>query len=247
MGAGILLAVYEQEGQRAPRLVMGTGFGTESSRFDAAEAFPCGEKEPCIDGMYENMPSPPENVSGALKFNVILLALRLHMVGPCPVWYARDTHIAMHALDGLDFLYQSTICRFPCYNKSFKPFNERGGGMEGHSSEIALLAQEFEACRKILLAFGDENRQHLILEMMQMEHCGGARVGAITERTHLSRPAVSHHIRILKDAGILKMRREGTKNYYYFDADAEAMNRLLRMLEHAKAIMERLPDRSGET
>ena len=42
------------------------------------------------------------------------------------------------------------------------------------------------------------------------------------------------------------MRREGTKNYYYFDADVEAMNQLLQMLTHAKAIMENLPDRSGE-
>ena len=41
------------------------------------------------------------------------------------------------------------------------------------------------------------------------------------------------------------MRREGTKNYYYFDADTEAMNRLIRMLEHAKALMEQLPVRSG--
>lgn len=49
----------------------------------------------------------------------------------------------------------------------------------------------------------------------------------------------------LKDAGLLKMRREGTKNYYYFDADMEAMNRLIHMLEHAKEIMEQLPDLSG--
>ena len=82
--------------------------------------------------------------------------------------------------------------------------------------------------------------------MMQMGNCAGVRVGDITERTHLSRPAVSHHIRILKDAGLVKMRREGTKNYYYFDADAKAMNGLLSMLEHAKEIMENLPDRSGE-
>lgn len=112
--------------------------------------------------------------------------------------------------------------------------------------EIGRLAEEFESCRKILLAFGDENRQYLILEMMRMGQCKGVRVGEITEKTHLSRPAVSHHIQILKEAGILKMRREGTKNYYYFDADAGAMNRLIQMLVHAKAIMEQLPDRSGE-
>lgn len=112
--------------------------------------------------------------------------------------------------------------------------------------DIKKLAIEFKQCRKILLALGDENRQHLILEMMQMGECGGVRVGAITEKTNLSRPTVSHHLQILKDAGLIKMRREGTKNYYYFDADTEAMNQLLQMLTHAKHIMENLPDRSEE-
>ena len=108
--------------------------------------------------------------------------------------------------------------------------------MSEHREEINRLAEEFEGCQKILLALGDENRQHLMLEMMRMEHCGGTRVGAITEKTNLSRPAVSHHIQILKEAGILKMRREGTKNYYYFDANFEAMNRLIQMLEHARSV-----------
>ena len=118
--------------------------------------------------------------------------------------------------------------------------------MSQYQEDVHLLAEEFAQCRNILLALGDENRQHLILEMLKMNQCGGVRVGAITEKTHLSRPAVSHHLRILKDAGLLKVRREGTKNYYYFDADAEAMEALLRMLTHAKQIMEQLPDRSGK-
>lgn len=113
------------------------------------------------------------------------------------------------------------------------------------SEDIDRLAREFEKCQQILLALGDENRQHLILEMMQMEDCNGVRVGEITERTHLSRPAVSHHIRILKQAGILKMRQEGTKNYYYFDVDMESLNQLTQLLHHIKGIMQALPDRSG--
>lgn len=112
--------------------------------------------------------------------------------------------------------------------------------------DVRKLAEEFKLCRRILLALGDENRQHLILEMMQMGECGGVRVGAITEKTNLSRPAVSHHLGILKDAGLVKVRREGTKNYYYFDADSEAMTMLLQMLTDAKEIMENLPDRSGK-
>lgn len=79
-----------------------------------------------------------------------------------------------------------------------------------------------------------------------MGRCSGVCVGEIAERTHLSRPAISHHVRILKEAGLLRMRREGTKNYYYFDADTDAMCSLIQMLAHAKRIMEALPDRSGE-
>lgn len=41
-----------------------------------------------------------------------------------------------------------------------------------HSKEIRQLAKEFESWQKILLALGDETRQHLILEMMKMEDCG---------------------------------------------------------------------------
>ena len=127
----------------------------------------------------------------------------------------------------------------------FRNINFRYAG--GTAVSYTHLAEEFSDCRKVLLALGDANRQHLILEMLRMEQCGGVRVGDIAEKTHLSRPAVSHHIRILREAGLLRMRQEGTKNYYYFDADLDAMNSLIRMLTHAKSIMERLPDRSGET
>lgn len=111
--------------------------------------------------------------------------------------------------------------------------------------DINNLADEFKACQKTLAALGDETRQHIIIEMMQIDKCTGVRVGEITEKTHLSRPAVSHHIRILKDAGIINMRREGTKNYYYFDVDASAINQLVDMLTHVKMVMEHLPDRSS--
>ncbi len=117
--------------------------------------------------------------------------------------------------------------------------------MEDYREAINELALEFESCRKLLVALGDENRQHLLLEMMRMWPCGGLRVGALTARTHLSRPAVSHHLQILKEAGVLKVRREGTKNYYYFDSGLAAVNRLLRMLEHAREMVERLPVSDG--
>lgn len=143
-------------------------------------------------------------------------------------------------LNRLDFLSQRALTIKNVYNG----LSKRTKGVVG-LQELAKLAKEFAACQKTLLALGDENRQHLILEMMQMGKCSGARVGEITQRTHLSRPAVSHHLRILKDAGLIKMRREGTRNYYYFDADTQAMRSLLQMLHHANEIMQSLPNRNG--
>lgn len=111
--------------------------------------------------------------------------------------------------------------------------------------EIETLSEEFKSTQEILSALGDEMRQHLILVMMESGSCSGLRVNEIAEKTNLSRPAVSHHLQILKRAGLVKVRREGTKNFYYFDADMAALDRLITMLTHAKTIMQALPDRSG--
>lgn len=113
-------------------------------------------------------------------------------------------------------------------------------------NEIKELAVRFKKCQKLLTAIGDENRLHLMVEMMQMGSCGGARVGDITECSHLSRPAVSHHLQILKDAGILGVRKEGTKNYYYFDSHQESMRILIEALQCAVNIAEQLPSREEE-
>lgn len=110
--------------------------------------------------------------------------------------------------------------------------------------EIEQLATDFEQCRKVLIALGDENRQHMILEMMKMKDCYGVRVNDISKKTNLSRPAVSHHLQILKQADILNMRKEGTKNYYYFDTDQTSFELLINVLQKTISITSSLPDRS---
>lgn len=111
--------------------------------------------------------------------------------------------------------------------------------------ELKKLANEFEQSRKILTVLGDETRQHLIVIMMQTGNCMGLRVEEIAERTHLSRPAVSHHLQIMKDAGLVRVRKEGTKNFYYFDETAKSLNLLINTLTHARDLVLQLPDRSG--
>lgn len=83
--------------------------------------------------------------------------------------------------------------------------------------QLNLIKDDFINSQKVLLAIGDETRQAILMVLMSTDCQTGLRVGEITEQTHLSRPAVSHHLKILRDAGVILMRKEGTKNFYYID------------------------------
>ena len=67
---------------------------------------------------------------------------------------------------------------------------------------LNIITREFKECKKVLLAIGDDTRQAIIIALLESD-CNGIRVGEITKKTHLSRPAVSHHLKILKESGLL--------------------------------------------
>jgi DNA-binding transcriptional ArsR family regulator len=51
----------------------------------------------------------------------------------------------------------------------------------------------------------------------------GARpVGEIASGLPVSRPAVSQHLRVLKEAGLVRERRQGTRNFYSVNGDGLA-------------------------
>ena len=113
--------------------------------------------------------------------------------------------------------------------------------------DVKALATELVACQKLLTGLGDASRQHIILTMMSMAECHGARVMEIAARTNLSRPAVSRHLQILKEAGIVKLRKEGTRNYYYLDPDMASVQRLVGVLQKSIEIGADLQKNSGGT
>lgn len=113
------------------------------------------------------------------------------------------------------------------------------------SKELLELANEFKECKKALIALGDETRQLIISELL-LSDCMGVRVGEIAQKTNLSRPSVSHHLQILKNANIISVRREGTKNYYYLDAKDNELNKLINLFKHVNSIMMTVPDRKGD-
>lgn len=86
----------------------------------------------------------------------------------------------------------------------------------------------FHLCMPLFIALGDEIRLTIIESLAEAYIAGtgsgisrdellkiGLNVREITDKTNLSRPAVSHHLKLLKDAGIINVRKEGTSNYYY--------------------------------
>ena len=110
------------------------------------------------------------------------------------------------------------------------------------------LKQHFHTCMPLFIALGDEIRLTIIEALTDEALTGrtkntpmntnqpdknddrpislptqprphGLNVREITERTSLSRPAVSHHLKILKTAGLIDVHREGTCNYYYLSIE----------------------------
>lgn len=102
--------------------------------------------------------------------------------------------------------------------------------------ESLKLRSEFKDCQKMLTAIGDETRQHLIA-LMIMEKCSGARVVDIAKKTNLSRPAVSHHMQILKDAGFVYAHKEGTMVYYSLNFNTDAIDKLKVLVEHIDVLL----------
>ncbi len=98
-----------------------------------------------------------------------------------------------------------------------------------------------------LTALGDPTRQAIFERLRE----GPLPVGEIARGLPVSRPAVSQHLRVLKEAGLVHERREGTRHYYGVDGDGlAALREYLEgfwndALEAFKAAAER--DEKGES
>ncbi|EDS71346.1 transcriptional regulator, ArsR family [Anaerofustis stercorihominis DSM 17244] len=90
--------------------------------------------------------------------------------------------------------------------------------MDDCKKQRLSLSSKFKNCKNAFVALGDETRQNIIIALLESDKIG-MRVGEITNKTYLSRPAVSHHLKILKEANIISMYKKGTMNFYYINAN----------------------------
>src|SRR5688500_14771641 len=79
---------------------------------------------------------------------------------------------------------------------------------------MRAIPKEWRNISKVFTALGDEHRQRILLTFEPGERLN---VGQIVEVSTLSRSAVSHHLKILREAGVLESAKEGKEVYYWID------------------------------
>ena len=75
---------------------------------------------------------------------------------------------------------------------------------------MRAIPKPWRGIAKVFVALGDAHRQRILLTFDKSERLT---VGQIAQVATLSRPAVSHHLKILRDAGVLLAERSGREVY----------------------------------
>jgi DNA-binding transcriptional ArsR family regulator len=76
----------------------------------------------------------------------------------------------------------------------------------------------FKECSPFFVAMGDTIRQQLLLDIGTADELG-VNVNYLGKRVRLSRPAVSYHLKILKDTGLVSTTKIGTQVYYHLSLE----------------------------
>lgn len=79
--------------------------------------------------------------------------------------------------------------------------------------ELKELHKMFHECGPFFIALGEEIRQKIILDILDAG-VDGLNVMTLTSMSHLSRPAISHHLKVLKDSGLVIAEKKGTQIFY---------------------------------
>jgi DNA-binding transcriptional ArsR family regulator len=77
---------------------------------------------------------------------------------------------------------------------------------------LRAIPREWRTISRAFTALGDEHRQRILLTFEKGERLN---VGQIVEVSTLSRSAVSHHLKLLRDAGVLQSEKIGKEVYYW--------------------------------
>jgi len=86
--------------------------------------------------------------------------------------------------------------------------------MDALPTAASSSSEALQDLGRFLTALGDPTRQRIVL-LLSRERLN---VSELAERFHLSRPALSHQIKVLVHAGLLVQERDGRERVYRVDA-----------------------------
>lgn len=81
---------------------------------------------------------------------------------------------------------------------------------------LRAIPREWRNLSRVFSALGDEHRQRILLTFEPGERLN---VGAIVEVSTLSRTTVSHHLKVLREAGVLRSEKIGKEVWFWLDKD----------------------------
>lgn len=96
---------------------------------------------------------------------------------------------------------------------------------------MSLVTELFEKCSPVFLGLGDAQRQKLILDIAESGK-EGINVNSLAAKSNLSRPAVSHHLKVLRDYGLVQQMKNGTQIFYKIS--------LMTAMENFRALLDEM-------
>ena len=135
------------------------------------------------------------------------------------------------------------IYNLKLYNLSFILFNEffieTGIALEMDSRVIEELHKQCSLNILLFRALGDQERLDILANIIK-SGLKGLSVNEITALSHLSRPAISHHLKSMKDCNIVESIKIGTKVYYRINT-RDHIDRLRQLVAGIQQFINALP------
>ncbi len=86
-----------------------------------------------------------------------------------------------------------------------------------HKNYSRSIPRQWRDIAKVFVAMGDTHRQRILLTFDRGERLN---VGQIADVSTLSRSAVSHHLKIMREAGVLGSEKIGKEVWFWVQRDA---------------------------
>jgi DNA-binding transcriptional ArsR family regulator len=81
---------------------------------------------------------------------------------------------------------------------------------------LRAIPRQWRNVARVFAALGDEHRQRILLTFSPGERLN---VGSIVAVSTLSRTTVSHHLKVLRQAGVLRSEKIGKEVWFWLDKE----------------------------